>query len=192
MPQMKAVEAKGTGMRTLLLAAALLAAGGVAADAKQPKGADALPGRPETFEALVKCRSITEDAARLRCFDQAAAALQQATERRDVVIVDRAQVRQAKRSLFGIDLPHLPFFGGGDDKADEVTQIDGVIASAFQNGNGRWVVRLEDGGIWAQIDDNPISIWPKAGQKVVIKRAALGSYMMRINGQAGVRAKRQL
>jgi hypothetical protein len=179
-------------MRTLLMAAALVAVSGAAA-AKPAKPGQTLPGRPETFEALVKCRAITEDAARLRCFDQASAALQQATERRDVVIVDRAQVRQAKRTLFGIDLPRLPFFGGGDgDKADEVTQIDGVIASAFQNGNGRWVVRLEDGGIWAQIDDNPISVWPKAGQKVTIKRAALGSYMMRINGQAGVRAKRQL
>ena len=190
---MKNREAKGTGMRTLLMAAALIAAGGVAAGAKQPKGVEALPGRPAAFDALVKCRAIAEDAARLRCFDQASAALQQATERRDVVIVDRAQVRQARRTLFGIDLPRLPFFGGGDgDKADEVTQIDGIIASAFQNGNGRWVVRLEDGGIWAQIDDNPISVWPKAGQKVTIKRAALGSYMMRINGQAGVRAKRQL
>ena len=189
---MKKLEAKGTGMRYLLMAAALLAAAGAVA-AKQPKPGQVLPGRPEAFDALVKCRAIAEDAARLRCFDQAAAALQQAAERRDVVIVDRAQVRQARRTLFGIELPRLPFFGGGDDdKADEVTQIDGVIASAFQNGNGRWVVRLEDGGIWAQVDDNPISIWPKAGQKVVIKRAALGSYMMRINGQPGVRAKRQL
>jgi hypothetical protein len=179
-------------MRYLVMAAALVAVS-VAAGAKQSRPGQEVPGRPETFEALVKCRAITEDAARLRCFDQASAALQQATERRDVVIVDRAQVRQARRTLFGIDLPRLPFFGGGDDdKADEVSQIDGVVASAFQNGNGRWVVRLEDGGTWAQIDDNPISIWPKAGQKVTIKRAALGSYMMRVNGQAGVRAKRQL
>lgn len=178
-------------MRYLMMAAALAALSG-AATAKPAKPGQQLQGRPETFDALVKCRAITEDAARLRCFDQASAALQEATERRDVVIVDRAQVRQARRSLFGIDLPHMPFFGSGDDKADEVTQIDGIIASASQNGAGRWVVRLEDGGTWAQIDDNPISIWPKAGQKVTIKRAALGSYMMRINGQAGVRAKRQL
>ena len=46
--------------------------------------------RPEAFEALVRCRAITEDAARLHCFDAAAAALQAAAERRDVVVVDRA------------------------------------------------------------------------------------------------------
>lgn len=179
-------------MRHIWIAAALIALAS-AAGAKTPKAPPAPTGRPEAFDALVKCRAITEDAARLRCFDQAAAALEQAADRRDVVIVDRAQVRQTKRTLFGLELPHLSIFGGGDDdKAEEVTQIDGIIASAFQNGNGRWVVRLEDGGTWAQIDDNPISIWPKAGQKVLIKRAALGSYMMRVNGQAGVRVRRQL
>jgi hypothetical protein len=176
-------------MRYGMMAAALIVvAAAVAAKPGQPPSA-----RPEAFEALVKCRAIADDAARLRCFDQASAALQQAAERRDLVIVDRAQIRQTKRTLFGLELPRLSIFGGGDgDKGEEVTQIDGIVASAFQNGNGRWVIRLEDGGTWAQTDDSPIAIWPKAGQKVVIKRAAMGSYMMRINGQPGVRAKRQL
>ncbi|MEA3002088.1 MAG: hypothetical protein QOH81_876 [Sphingomonadales bacterium] len=175
-------------MRYGLMAAGLI----VAAAAAAARPAAPAPARPEAFEALVKCRAIAEDAARLRCFDQASGALEQAAARRDVVIIDRAQVRQTKRTLFGLELPRLPFFGGGDDKAEEVTQIDGVIGSAFQNGNGKWVVRLEEGGTWAQTDDSPVAIWPKAGQKVVIKRAAMGSYMMRINGQPGVRAKRQL
>jgi hypothetical protein len=175
-------------MRYGFMAAALI----LVAAAGAAKEAQPAPSRPETFEALVKCRAIAEDAARLRCFDQASAALEQAAARRDVVIIDRAQVRQTKRTLFGLELPRLPFFGGGDDKAEDVTQLDGIVASAFQNGNGRWVVRLEDGGTWAQTDDNPIAVWPKAGNKVVIKRAAMGSYMMRINGQPGVRAKRQI
>ena len=154
--------------------------------------AQAPAGRPEAFEALVKCRAIAEDAARLRCFDQAAAALQQAAERRDIVMVDRAQVRQTRRSLFGIEGLRLPFFGGGDEKGEEVTQIDGVVASASQVGYGRWIVHLEDGSTWVQVDDNVIAVWPKAGQKVVVRRAALGSYMMRVNGQPGVRVERQI
>jgi hypothetical protein len=176
-------------MRYGFMAAALI----VVAAAAAAKPAQPAPTRPEAFEALVKCRAIAEDSARLRCFDQASAAMEQAAARRDLVIVDRAQVRQTRRTLFGLELPRLPFFGGGDDdKAEEVTSIDGVVASAFQNGNGQWVVRLEDGGTWAQIDDKPIAIWPSRGNKVTVKRAAMGSYMMRINGQPGVRAKRQL
>jgi hypothetical protein len=172
----------------------IAAAMGLAAlAAGRPAGPSVPPvERPEAFEALVKCRAITEDAARLRCFDQATAALQQAAEKRDIVIVDRAQVRQTRRTLFGLELPRLALFGGGDEKGEEVSELDGIIASARDAGNGRWLVHLEDGSTWLQVDDNVIAVWPKAGQKVLIKRAALGSYMMRVNGQPGVRVKRQL
>lgn len=178
-------------MRYGWTAAALL---GVAAFAiARPKAPPESPtARPQAFETLIKCRAITDDAARLRCFDEATAALQQAAERRDIVIVDREQVRQTRLSLFGIEGLRLPFLGHGDEKGEEVSQLDGVIASASQVGYGRWQVRLEDGSIWMQVDDNVIAVWPKAGQKVVVRRAALGSYMMRVNGQPGVRVKRQL
>jgi hypothetical protein len=160
-----------------------------AASAAAPKQPQA---RPEAFEALVRCRAVTDDAARLRCFDSAAAALETAAERRDVVVVDRKQVREAKRSLFGLDIPNLNPFGGGTDEEEEIKSIDGVVASAYQDGNSRWVVRLEDGSSWAQTDNNPIVLRPRPGQKVKINKGALGSYMMRVNGQPGVRAKRQI
>ena len=176
-------------MRYTLFAAALV---GLATPAvARPKTPTVPAGHPQAFEALVKCRAIAEDAARLRCFDQAAAALQQATENRDIVMIDREQVRETRRSLFGIEGLRLPFFGGGDEKGEDVTQLDGVVASARDMG-GRWLVHLEDGSTWLQVDDNVIALWPKAGQKVLIKRAALGSYMMRVNGQPGVRVRRQL
>jgi hypothetical protein len=57
---------------------------------------------------------------------------------------------------------------------------------------GRWVVTLEDGSTWAQTDNNIIAGRPRAGQPVRINRAALGTYMMRINGQPGVRAQRRM
>ncbi len=152
--------------------------------------------RPELFEALVRCRAIADDAARLQCFDAAAAALQQAAERREVVVVDRAQVRESRRRLFGLALPRLPIFGGGDDdeeEADEITSLEGVVASASQNGNGQWIVRLEnEGGTWSQVDNNPLALRPRPGQPVVINRGALGSYMMRVNRQPGIRVRRQL
>jgi hypothetical protein len=169
-------------------AALIIVGGGAAAKTAAPSAA-----RPAAFEALVKCRAIAEDAARLRCFDQATAALEQAAARRDLVIVDRAQVRQTKRTLFGLELPHLSIFGGGDDdKAEEVSQIEGVVASAHETGAGRWAVTLEDGGTWVQVDDNVIAVPPKHGTKVLIKKAALGSYMMRVGNQPGVRVKRAI
>ena len=150
--------------------------------------------RPEAFEALVRCRAITDDGARLQCFDQAAAALQQATETREVVVVDRTQVRESRRRLFGLPLPRLPIFGGGDDDEDEeeISSIESTVASAHQEGYGRWVVRLEDGSTWVQTDDNIIAGRPRSGQPVRVNRGALGSFMMRVNNQPAVRVRRQL
>jgi hypothetical protein len=179
-------------IRQIALAAAGLAALAGTADA-QPRQ-EGRQQRPELFDALVRCRAVAEAAARLQCFDSAAAALEQAAERREVVVVDRAQVRESRRRLFGLALPRLPIFGDGDDdeQAEEVNRVEGVVASASQDGNGRWIVRLQDGALWVQTDNRPLALRPRPGQPVVIERGALGSFMMRVNGQPGVRARRSL
>ena len=178
-----------TIIKYVLVAAALAALPGAAPAQREGRQ------RPELFEALVRCRAVTEDAARLQCFDAAAAALDAAAERREVVVVDRAQVRESRRRLFGLPLPRLPIFGGGDDDdddADEVDHVEGVVASASQNGNGQWIVRLEDGATWVQTDNNPLALRPRPGQPVVVNRGVMGSYMMRVNRQPGIRVRRSI
>jgi hypothetical protein len=177
--------------RHLILAGALGVAAAGAWAAKPNAAGPAAGQRPKAFEAVIRCRAIAGDAERLRCFDAAAAAMEQAAARRDIVVIDRQQVRETRRKLFGIEVPRLNLFGGGDDKGEQVSELDGVVSSAAQDGNGHWIVTLEEGGTWAQIDDTPVAVWPRAGTKIVIKRAALGSYMMRIGGQSGVRAHRR-
>jgi hypothetical protein len=177
--------------KPLLFAALLL---GLVAPAFAQHGDQRQERRPQTFQALVHCRAIAEAAARLQCFDAAAAALEQAAERHDVVVVDRAQVRESRRRLFGLALPHLPIFGGGDNGRDsddeEIAQIESVVASAVRNDLGQWQVRLEEGGTWVQTDFNLLAVPPRTGQAVVVHRGALGSYMMRIGHQPGVRVRR--
>lgn len=148
--------------------------------------------RPELFDALLRCRAIAEADVKLKCFEDATAALEQAVEQRDVVVVDRAQVRETRRRLFGVTLPHLPVFGGGGDDEDEVQSVEGVVASASQDRNGRWIIQLEEGATWNQTDNNVLALRPRPGQPVVINRAALGTYMMRVNRQPGIRVRRQL
>lgn len=175
--------------RTHLTLAFLLLAG---APAALPAQRGAPPPRAELFEVLVRCRAIAEAAARLQCFDAAVAALDAAAARRELVVVDRAQVREGRRRLFGLALPRIPIFGGGEDEAEEdrIETVEGVVASATQNASGQWVVALQDGAVWAQADDYTLASRPRPGQRVVINRAAMGSFMMRINNQSGVRARR--
>ena len=178
--------------RRLYLLILLLLVGAPALAIAQ-RGGNAPPPRPESFEALVRCRAITDDAARLACFDTAAAALQAAQERRDVVVVDRQQVREGRRRLFGLTLPRIPIFGGGDDDDrddDAVRSLESTISAVTQAGYGQYQVTLADNSVWVQTDNNTLAVPPRSGHRVVINRGALGSFMMRVNNQPGIRVRR--
>lgn len=164
------------------LCASLSLAG--AANAKPPRAQSPL------VSALAQCRGESDDAARLRCFDTAAAALTEASQTGKVVVVDQEDVRKTRRSLFGFSVPKLPFFSG-DESADEPqSEINAKIGRVTALSHGKWQLRLEDGAIWETVEASPYNSAPKAGNDVLIKRGALGSYVLRVSGQRAVRAKR--
>ncbi len=145
---------------------------------------------PESFSAVTRCRTISDKEARLACFDDAVAKLATAVDKRDVVVIDREHIRRTKTTLFGLSLPELNLFGGGGKDVDEISAIDGIVAGARMDENNAWIVQLEGGATWRQIDSRPVALSPRRGSKVVIRKAALGSYMMRIDGQPGIRVRR--
>jgi hypothetical protein len=49
---------------------------------------------------------------------------------------------------------------------------------------------LEDGAVWRQIDQEVLGKPPKAGTAVEIRKAAMGSYRMKIGGQPAIRVRR--
>jgi hypothetical protein len=166
---------------------------GAPAVAIAQRGRDAPEPRPQSFEAVVRCRAIADAAERLACFDAAVAALQTAQERRDVVIVDRQQVREGRRRLFGLALPRIPIFGGGDDDdndQDAVRSLESTVSAVTTTGYGQYQVTLADSSVWVQVDNNMLAVPPRAGHRIVINRGAMGSYMMRVNNQPGIRVRR--
>ena len=165
-------------------AAILLSLSGPAA-ARKP----ASTGTPAQIQRLMACRTVTDSAARLTCFDRETTAMEQAVARRDLVFIDRERATEARRSLFGFSVPSFGgLFGGGEE--DEVKQVDGVVLSAGRNSDGGWIVRLGDNSVWSQTDDTPLALAPKPGQKVVVRRGALGTFRLSVNGQPGLKVKR--
>lgn len=142
------------------------------------------------LQQLLACRDVAGEAERLQCFDKATANVAAAAARNDVYVVDRSQMQATRRSLFGLPLPRLNIFSDSSDDKEAVTRLEGVVQSASQGGDGNWLIRLADGSVWRQSDGVPLGFLPKSGQKVVINRAAFGSYKMSIDGRAGVRARR--
>ena len=151
------------------------------------KEADIAGPTPAVFRAVLDCQAVADPGARLSCYDRAVAALNAAKAGNDLVVTDRATVREAKKGLFGLALPSLKLFGDGKD--EEVTEIESRISAIRMAGDGFPTFTLEDGARWKQTDGR--NTYPKPGQKIRIRKAALGSYMASINDQPGVRVVRQ-
>lgn len=143
-------------------------------------------GAPPVYQAVLDCRATPDPAARLACYDASVAAMAAARETKDLVIADRATMREAKRGLFGLPLPRLKLFSDG--QSEEVTEIDGTIARSYAASDGSSIFVLADGARWKQTEGR--YTYPKAGQPITIRRAALGSFFARINNQAAVRVVR--
>ena len=153
--------------------------------------------RAAVLQAIVDCRPMTDTAARLECYDAAAAKLDQAEASGQVVVVDKEQVHQVRREIFGLQLPSLDVFslGGGKgaaaiDKADDVENVVEKVKQAELLKSGKWSVEMESGAVWRQIDTNEITRDPHPGSKAEIRKASLGSFFMKIDGQPAVRAHR--
>jgi hypothetical protein len=144
------------------------------------------------IDAVTACQAVADPQQRLACFDASVAKLRSATEKRDVVVLDKEEVRKTKRSLFGFSLPDVPFFGDKDEteaEKKEFSQIETTIVKVGSSGYGKWIMVLPDGAAW-QFSEVNNRVEPEPGDKIVIKKAALGSYMANIEGQTAVRVQR--
>ncbi|MDB5423676.1 MAG: hypothetical protein JWQ29_1092 [Phenylobacterium sp.] len=163
---------------------ALCAAIGASALA-QSKVADA----PAALRRLIDCRKLTEEHARVVCYDAGVDAVVASLTSGDIVAVDKEQVTKVKRQAFGFSLPSLSLFDRADKPAP-LENLSATVAHAYQRGDGAWVLELEDGAVWAQTDQEQLTRYPKKGSKAEIRKAAMGTFFINLDGQRAIRAKR--
>lgn len=144
--------------------------------------------------ALRVCQGKSDSAERLACYDTAVAAVVSASTEGEVRVVDAEAVRETRRKLFGFALPDLGIFGGKGDKVDaeeeeEFTTLNTTISGVRGVGQ-TYVLTIAEGAQW-QLDELPARLMkPRIGQPIEIKKGALSSYFLRINGQKGVKGRR--
>jgi hypothetical protein len=172
---------KSTAGLAMIVATGLLTAGASAQD-KQAQGP-----APKIFTDVTDCRAITDNAQRLDCFDRTVGALASAQQSKDLYVADKETMRETRRGLFGFNLPKVKLFDN-DDIGEDVKSIETTIKSVGMGRQG-YVFVLEDGARWAQTDGAYMDK-PKAGSKIRIRRAALGSFMGSIDGKVGFRIER--
>jgi len=143
---------------------------------------------PAAVQRLLDCRKAP-DAARLACYDGAMAEFAKLVASGDIVVVDHERVAKVKRQAFGFSLPSLSLFEHSD-KPQELEQIAATVARASLSGDSKWTIELDDGSVWQQTDAGNLAKYPKKGSKAEVRKAAMGSYFMNLDGQRALRVKR--
>lgn len=146
------------------------------------------PVPPAQIRELYACRDIADSTARLACFDREVGELSAADEAREITFTDRETAKKTRRGLFGFSFPKLGGIFGGDE--DEIKEVETTIRSVSTDRSGKYILAMEDDSVWVQIDTASLPRDPKAGQKVKIKVASMGSYFATINDGRTIRMKR--
>jgi hypothetical protein len=81
------------------------------------------PPYPTELDAIYACKSITESAERLACFDKAVGFFEAAAQKGEVVTVSKSAFQKVERDAFGFNIPSLPslgkLFGGKHNQASQ-------------------------------------------------------------------------
>ena len=152
------------------------------------------PGEPAPVAKLLQCRSLPDPATRLTCYDVNVEAFQVATREGDLVVSDRRQRADSARAAFGhtgaVSASGPNRARKSPNQTEPVERIDSIIVQASPLPNGRWAIVLNDGARWQQTDDRVLARDPRPGMPVVIRRAAMGSYLGNVGGQIAIRLRR--
>ena len=142
----------------------------------------------KTLAAVTACRAIADPGQRLACYDAAVGPFVDAVAKGEVKVLDREEVRQTRRSLFGFELPKLAFFSGDDSVKDTPREIDTSVASFRRVGYGNFSITMADGSVWQTKE--PLPRDPRGGAAVKIKAGVLGNYFLGVGGAHMVPAAR--
>ncbi|OYW45215.1 MAG: hypothetical protein B7Z08_08675 [Sphingomonadales bacterium 32-68-7] len=160
-----------------------------------PVPAAAQANREAVLNILVECAKIDDPTARLACYDN---------NIRQAGGVARSTVPGAVRAQGG-GAPVMPAQGPGGFGAETVrteqrvrapdAQVDSIrpkVTAVSMREPGIYLVTIEGGAQWLFTDGVDASFRPpRVGSIVEIDRAAMGSFLMRVDGQEGIRVRRQ-
>lgn len=139
----------------------------------------ATAGAAEIPASVARCKAITDDTARLACYDAA-------TGRSDAGYIT-ASPASAAAAAAGTGSAAAAATAAAkpatvEPAADRAANsFESRIKTAMRRPNGTWVLALEDGTSWLQADTT--QEWTlKAGDPVVVSRGAMGAWFVKKTG----------
>jgi len=167
--------------------------------------------RDDVLDAMGKCAALTDDKARLGCYDAVAPRLRDALNQPPETL-SHPPTPEEQKSWFGFSLgdwfgntvppsgqttpgqfgadklPPAPAATGSTTAANgapaEPQELDSITAGVSDysiNPFGKFIVFLDNGQVWKEVDADIAHFSKNSANSVTIERGALGSYNLRIN-----------
>jgi hypothetical protein len=159
-----------------------------------------------SLDKVYACTGMADDAARLACFDAAVAGLKTATETGDAVVVNRAQIEKAEKEAFGLAAPTLSALAESAAatakpmasttattpaaKPKALENVNLAVKAIDKGADGRYRFIMENGQVWRQSDDLKLAALGKGPWTAEIRKAAIGTFMLKLGDRTAVRVKR--
>ncbi len=103
-------------------------------------------------------------------------------------MVNRDEVRETRRALFGLSLPKLRLFER-DGVGEEPETFTGTVRSVSAQRGGRWTIQIDD-SVWQTTETGFFQTLPKVGQPATVTKGILGSFRLSVDGKTGLKAVR--
>lgn len=140
-------------------------------------GASFVQAAESSKATLLACAAEPDDARRLRCFDDAAAALRGAPEAASAEAAGAPAVASRPTSAPAASAEDR--FGAREklEREEPLREIVAVVAAVSAKPHGELVITLENGQVWAELATGS-KVKVKPGDTVNIKAGTLGSFFL--------------
>lgn len=146
----------------------------------------------QSTAAIEACTKLTEDSARLACFDREVAAhMARAGSGAAVTAagaVPAAATKLTEEQKLGLTPGRIQQLERPADAAPPLKELEARIESLYVDANGHQVIRLENGQVWRQVETYEFSVHP--GDTVKISKGLSGSYFMLFGSHRSARISR--
>ena len=165
---------------------------------------------PSEISNVYACRDIPDAEQRLKCYDTAVGRLEDAQKSGSIVAIGKKELETIERESFGFNIPSLPkltkLFGGSKDKSSvdskkpfkradlnsDQSNIILEISKTKEFGYKKTRFYLKNGQVWEQVGTGKVRVSKKNPGKAHIRKASLGSYLLRVNGSGAAISVRRI
>lgn len=130
---------------------------------------------------LYACSDIADPNARLACFDKGIESLKQGEKSKEIVILDKTEVKAAKKAAFGFAMPKIKIFDDDDAKAKN-NALEVTVLNIGRQGPYP-LIRTSEDQEWLVLEEEEIQLFTKPPYKAKIKSASLGSFLLQFEGR---------